>query len=366
MGRTSKLLFTIGAVAAFAFPFTAGVPAVRSVAQNATRIAAQSRYALSEESVVFHKNKGEEFKLLVLPDLQLEENDRADGEWAKTENMVTALIRENEPDLLVLLGDLVWENATEKTVRDQTAFLDGFQIPWAPVFGNHEGDSQMQALTGLTQEKIMSVWQSSTYCIFREGPQSVSGNGNYAVNLVDVWQENGKEVESLDWSFILTDSHSYDVEKGYDHLKRDQIEWYADYIEKLTVVSNKGKAEAEWQIPKSMLFMHIALPEYVRAYDLWVDGGKDPETGYGTRTGTGTEARVNTGMFNQILYSGSTTDVFAGHQHKNDFGVYYQGVWLRYALKTGPCLAGADMQGGTLVTIHGDNTRTVQNIYKNP
>ena len=321
----------------------------------------KSRYAFSEESVVLQKREGETFKALVLPDLQLEENDRADGEWAKTTNMVTDLIEETQPNLLILLGDMVWENATAKTMQDVADFIDSFQIPWAPVFGNHEGDTQMQVLTGLTKEKIIDIMEKSEYCLFEEGKKEVSGEGNYAVNLVDV---SAQGEESLAWSFILMDSHGYDIESGYDHLKKDQISWYADYIQKLTILSNKGKAEETWVTPQSMLFMHIALPEYVTAYDKWVANGKDANSGYGERRKTGSEARVNSGMFNQILYSGSTTDVFVGHQHTNDFGVMYKGVWLRYALKTGPCLGDLNVMGGTLITINADNTRTVKNIYK--
>lgn len=324
-------------------------------------IVENSKYAFSDESVVLQKQAGTEFKVLVLPDLQLEENDRADGEWAKTTAMVESLIDENDPDLLILLGDVVWENATVKTMQDVADFLDGFKTPWASVFGNHEGDAQMQALTGLTREKIVDIMDKSEYCIFEEGPKDVSGLGNYAVNLVNV-DANG--AETLAWSFILMDTHSYDIEKGYDHLKKDQIAWYTDYVEKLTILSNKGVVEQDWITPKSMLFTHIALPEYVEAYDKWVDGGRNPETGYGERRATGSESRVNSGMLNQILYSGSTTDVFAGHQHKNDFGVLYKGVWLRYGLKTGPCLADLNVMGGTLITINADNTRTVKNIYK--
>ena len=321
-----------------------------------------SRYAFSEESVVLQKQAGDTFKVLVMPDLQLEENDRTDGQWQQTTTMVESLIEENDPDFLIFLGDLVWENAKASTMQDVADFIDGFKIPWAPIFGNHEGDTQMQALTGLTREKIIDIMAKSEYCIFREGLKEVSGQGNYAVNLVDV-SETGEE--SLAWSFILMDSHGYDVEKGYDHLKKDQIAWYADYVEKLTVLANKGKAEETWETPKSMVFMHIALPEYVKAYDKWVENGNNPEMGYGTRSATGTEQRVNSGMFNQILYSGSTTDVFAGHQHANDFGVEYKGVWLRYALKTGPCLGTTGVMGGTLITINADNTRSVKNIYKN-
>lgn len=320
-----------------------------------------SEYAFSEESVVLQKQGGDVFKVLVMPDLQLEENDRTDGQWKQTTTMVEALIGENDPDLLILLGDMVWENSTAQTMQDVADFIDGFEIPWAPVFGNHEGDLQMQVLTGLNKDRIIDILDKSEYCLFKEGPKDVSGRGNYAVNLVDV-SETGEE--TLAWSFIMMDSHGYDIEKGYDHIKKDQIAWYADYVEKLTVLSNKGKAEETWKIPQSMVFMHIALPEYVEAYDKWVTNGRKSETGYGTRTSKGTEQRVNSGMFNQLLYSGSTTDVFVGHQHANDFGGLYEGVWLRYALKTGPCLGTTGIMGGTLITINADNTRTVKNIYK--
>lgn len=341
-----------------------GVSGTKVLAENNSTALTltDSRYAFSEESVVLQKEKGESFKVIVMPDLQLEDNDKTDGEWEQTETMVESLISETNPDMLILLGDMVWENASVQTMQDVVDFIDGFAIPWAPIFGNHEGDLQMQALTGLNKDKIIDIMEKSEYCLFEEGPKEVSGQGNYAVNIVDV-SESGEE--TLAWSFILMDSHGYDIEKGYDHLKKDQIAWYADYVEKLAIISNKGKSENDWVNPQSMVFMHMALPEYTKAYEKWEANGKDANIGYGERRKTGSEQRVNSGMFNQILYLGSTTDVFVGHQHANDFGVLYKGVWLRYALKTGPCLADLNVMGGTLITINADNTRTVENIYKN-
>ena len=84
------------------------------------------------------KTPGRDFILLNLSDPQL-----GDEEWAPDhphrrilEGTVWELVRRVSPDLITVSGDLAW--AGNDLAYDALAdFLDGFGIPWAPMWGNH-------------------------------------------------------------------------------------------------------------------------------------------------------------------------------------------------------------------------------------
>mgnify|MGYP003304207746 CR=1 FL=1 len=56
-------------------------------------------------------------------------------------------------------------------------YMDGFKIPWAPIFGNHDNESQM----GVTWQ--CEQFENAKYCMFKRGTIDYS-NGNYTVAIV--------------------------------------------------------------------------------------------------------------------------------------------------------------------------------------
>ena len=111
-----------------------------------------------------------------------------------------------------------------------------------------------------------------------------------------------------------------------------------------------------------MLFIHIPLPEFKTAYDLWQQEGGAEGENFGVKGEEECPSYINTGMFNVIKELDSTKYVFAGHDHLNNYSVMYDGVRLTYALKTGDrCSQTPGQNGGTLITM-GDEI-TVEHIY---
>jgi hypothetical protein len=149
--------------------------------------------------------------------------------------------------------------------------------------------------------------------------------------------------------------------KGYDFLKNNQIFWYENKIKALR------KKYGEF---KSIMCMHIPLPEYAEVMELndkkeYVPTGK-AEILYGGMYESVGCSGFNSGMFDKILELGSTQAVFAGHDHVNDFCAQYKGVYLVYAQCDGyntytmKDIAGWDekdwMQGVTMVNLHADGS----------
>ena len=117
--------------------------------------------------------------------------------------------------------------------------------------GNHDGQgcpSEFWCAYNFAQAKN---------CLFKFGPRGM-GYGNYIVNIT----ENGEIIHSL----FLMDTHS-DVEEdningaagsGYDHLWKDQFDWYSWAVDGIEAAAGK-------QVESTVIF-HIPLYEYKLAY----------------------------------------------------------------------------------------------------
>lgn len=291
------------------------------------------------------KQKDKDFVILNLADVQM-----ADLEdfWNSEimHNEITYLVEQTKPDLITLTGDQTWSNENLISLKRLIHWLDGYQIPWAPVFGNHDyGNTKDSAV--LSQNKCCDLYERSKYCLFDRGPTNIGALGNYAVNIM----EDGKLYKTL-----------YMLDAGYnDIITIKQIEWMAWNAEGLKQ-ANGGDYAA------SMVFMHKPIPEYRTAYlhYLYEYGdvevvGETPEVHYSL---FGTEQN---GFFD-VAKSIGVTDVICGHQHGNRFTLKYEDVRLTFALKTGE-LGGyyasenINLNGATTFTLSGVNTVNISCTY---
>ena len=305
------------------------------------------------------------FKILNLTDPQL-----SDAEWEQEASRiltdtVTALVRETAPDLITVSGDLAWaQNYISYTKL--TEFLDGFGIPWAPVFGNHDCQCGAESLA-----KAAAILTQGQHCLFESGDPAL-GNGNYVIGI----EQDGRLVHAL----LMMDSHDKadwtnpqgENEPQWAQLIPEQFTWYAEAVDLLT---ERGAAE-------TTLIMHIPLYTYREALtaavaegvDLTaVPCGKGEQTacwapGYADSFGVAYEGIASypedNGFFNLILEKGSTKTVLCGHDHVNNFSIHYRGVRLMYSLKTGPgCYWNKQLNGGTLLTIDNNGHLTAEHHY---
>ena len=199
---------------------------------------------------------------------------------------------------------------------------------------------------------IANKYEEAENCLFKQGPDNIGGIGNYIINI----RENDKIVQSL----IMMDTHASryydkdDEDRHYDFIYDSQIEWYKWAINGINEYNN-SKTD-------SMIFMHIPIPEFKTAYDLWQQEGGAEGENFGIKGEEECPSYINTGMFNAIKEFDSTKYVFAGHDHLNNYSVMYEGVRLTYAMKTGDrCNQTPGQNGGTLITM-GDKI-TVEHIY---
>lgn len=307
----------------------------------------------TEYCAEIEKNPDEDFIILNLADIQLKDDLVYEEEGEKTVEMIDNLVKETEPDLITLTGDNAWGTIAYINLVKQ---IDAYGIPWAPVMGNHDG-----------QCCINEFWAAhllfkAENCLFEFGPEDM-GYGNYIINIT----ENGHIIHTL----FMVDTHNnaeYTLEDGstvggYDHLWDNQIEWYKWAV--------KGISEIEGRSVESSVFMHIPVCEYK---DAWIaangsdalgtlDPGLAPDA-----LGTSGEAvscpPVNNGFFDICKELGSTKNIFAGHDHVNNFQIYYEGIRLTYTLKTGYGAYYTDgLVGGTVISIDSDGAAYAEHIY---
>lgn len=312
---------------------------------------ADDQFDISQISSV-EKQEGEDFRILLLTDIQLWANPSVNKE---TYEDIKALINRTQPNMIVTMGDNVSGASTRFLLENMIKLLDSFEIPWAPIFGNHDNEIPMTTLN----------WQGdkfleSKYCLFQKGPSNLYGCGNYAVNIT----ENGKPVQTL---FMLdngryikySDEMTKEVYMGYE-----QIAWYEWNV--------NGIKESAGDIVESMVFTHFAQPQFRTAVETY--GIQDEKTEYYTipeEYGSGMcmylpgVAPVDSGFFEKCKELGSTKNMFCGHDHENNASVTYDGITMTFGLKTGPSPTpwnDALVMGGTVVTLDANNDVHIENI----
>ncbi|MDR1169367.1 MAG: metallophosphoesterase family protein [Prevotellaceae bacterium] len=227
------------------------------------------------------------------------------------ENMKAILDAEN-PDFVMFSGDVIFGKPADKSMREAISAVSERKIPFAVTFGNHddEWDMTRKQLYDLIKE-IPGNLTSTT--------EGLTGVTNFILPVLS--SESGKTTFLL-YTF---DSNAYSrlqgVE-GYDYIHFDQVAWYREKSREFT--SKNGGTP----IP-SLAFFHIPLPEYNQA------ASDEKASLIGTRKEKACAPELNTGMFAAIREMGDIMATFVGHDHDDDYAVYWHGVMLAYGRFTG-------------------------------
>ena len=311
----------------------------------------------ADSYVEIKKDPNEDFVVLNLADVQLDDDELYAQVGMDSMAMVAKVIEDVDPDLITLSGDNAWGTMTYLALIE---LVDSYGIPWGAVMGNHDGQGCMSEFWAAYH---LSQAENS---VFKFGPEGM-GYGNYVINIT----ENGKIIHSI----YMLDTHNntdYEIDgktvNGYDHLWDNQMDWYKWCVEGTNALAGSPV--------QSTVIMHIPVYEY---YDAWhaVATGIDEANGklgvietytdeaYGRRGEFGGHPPVNNGFFSLCKELGSTKDMIVGHDHDDDYSIVYQGIRLTYAVKTGyGCYYTPDMLGATTLNIHSDGTTTIkQNHY---
>lgn len=257
-------------------------------------------------------------------------------------NQIRSLIAQSNPDLIFITGDMVYGSFDDNGSAFSwfCEFMDSFKIPWLPVFGNHDNETQMGVLWQC------EMLESSRYCVFKKG--NVTGNGNYTVGI----SLNGE----LKRIMYMIDSNGC--------LKPAGI--YSDQFEFIKSSYKNIIAENQTEVGGFIAF-HIPTIDFENA--IIEKGYKTSDRNFFT-IGVDTPAQDNDfgfcyaelsnviteGDFLKLLNDCNIEAAFTGHYHKICTCVLYKKIKLVFGLKTGQYdFHVPGNLGGTLVTLENDD-----------
>lgn len=236
---------------------------------------------------------------------------------------VKRLVDKTRPDLIVLTGDNISNGSGEDVLTAFISLMDSFEIPWAPVFGNHDPNSKVPMLD------ICAALEKSEYCLFKTGNLK-DRFGNYFYNL----EIDGNVIRSL----IFMDSEK----EGFTE---EQVGWYKDTV---TEIKN-----VEGHTVPSFVFFHIPIPETASAHQKYKD---DPTVGSGKQVDEVRVQDLDYGFFSAVKELCSTDALFFGHDHRNNTFIEYEDVLFCYGRKTGITVYfEPGTVGANLITVTADN-----------
>lgn len=253
-----------------------------------------------------------------------------------TKAIMRMVLKEEQPDLIVLTGDIVTHFPATDGWNSIAAIMSESGIPWAVTLGNHDDEAE------LSRKDIFKLLETKRGFIGEQGPEPLSGAGNY---VLEIKSSASDKTSAL---IYCLDSHGYPSDKktgSYDWIKFDQIEWYRNQSNNFTSSNNKIPLPA-------LAYFHIPTPEYkeVSGVKSFV-GNKNEEVA---------SPLLNSGLISSMIEMGDVMGTFTGHDHENNYIALYHSLALAYGQVTGVNAYGSFQRGARVVEIregdYGFNT----------
>ena len=351
-----KLALKIMAVVLAVIIALAGVAAIANSAGNKgniEKIAAFESAAKDNQLVPEKDEKGnwtfttdEDFKVIQLTDVHIGGGFMSLKKDAMALNAVAAMIKAEQPDLVIVTGDIAYpvpfQAGTFNNLPGAKIFatlMEQLGVYWTLGFGNHD----TEAYSYYSREEISDFYENSgfKYCLYTPGPDDIDGYGNQVINV-----KNSDGI--ITQSFYVFDSHSYTdgdylgIFWKYDNIHENQVQWYKEnviaYNEQNNAVLKEMGKEENSDI-KSAAFFHIPLTEQRDAWYEYREAGFNDTENVKFHYGIAGEGGnvVFCGMhednlFETMLELGSTKAIFCGHDHYNNFSIEYKGIRFTYGM----------------------------------
>jgi len=231
---------------------------------------------------------------------------------AKTKRLLTRIIHNEKPDLIVLTGDQVAQETSLLRYQALIVCMEAFKTPWTFVFGDHE----YQNLSDFNA--FEQLLKTAKYLIFKKGSSSM-GLFNFFIEIRSERKTNGL--------LFFMDSHIKDVyliekqlKTGVGSIKENQLKWYDKVV-------NQYHFDYE-KIPSNLIFSHIPPYEFSEVL-------KENKDSYqGLYLMTPNTPPIKSKLI-EYLKKQRALGFFVGHDCYNDFQFYNEGVLFGYGRTTG-------------------------------
>lgn len=332
---------------------------------------------------VVQAEEGREFRILQLTDTQIIDPGQSryperigdttpitdESLYEEVFYYIEEAIKRTDPDLIIMTGDIVYGEFDDsgEILCKIVDYMESFDIPWAPVWGNHDNESTK----GVTWQ--CAQFENAEHCLFKRG--EVTGNSNYTIGV--------KQGDRLIKVIYMMDSNGCGNGKSYSYMPS-----FGEYNqdEKIVTAAGFGNSQLEWldttctnitnslgYTPSKFAAFHIPIKEYSDAATIKGYQSSDAQKEFYIRDESGEDfgkkyesiRGMNVPDFWMLLKKHSFDGVFVGHNHTNNFSIVYDGIRLTCGLKTGEHDRNRnDMKGGTLITVAaGGESFTVEHCY---
>ena len=273
---------------------------------------------------------------------------------------IVKAVNDTKPDLILLTGDIIYGEFDDNGAALMAIInlMDSLQIPWAPIFGNHENESEMGV-----------AWQSrqleeSPYCLFVRR-NNIGGNGNYSIGIA----KNGQ----LQRVVYMMDSNGCRSSSSINGTTVKTTVGFTVAQKQWLRSAGLKVNQAAGKTISSFLGFHIPTEEpLLGAIAAGYQSGEDSKDIQYT-IGVDNVAKPGDSGYKGDMYNGyadpdllqilkeiGTDGTFMGHVHLISTSVMYEGIRWTFGLKTGTYDQSPEILGGTLITVADDNSFTVQ------
>lgn len=281
-------------------------------------------YAVAQKRMDF---KNGQFKIAQFTDVHWHEGS---PKCEKTVSTIEAVLRAEQPDLVVLSGDIVTTKPAMEGWKSVTSIFERAKMPFVVLMGNHDAEVA-------TKKEIYDYLLTCQYYVGERGPEDITGYGNSIMTLYGE-QNGGTKPAAL---LYFLDSNDYPAGSNcgtYDWIHFDQIAWYRQQSEQFTA-ANGGQP-----LP-ALAYFHIPLPEYKEIIGAPLTYGIYNE-------GEVCSPDYNSGIFTSFIEKGDVMGMFVGHDHNNDYIGMLKDIVMAYGRKTGFDSYGDLTKGARIVLLY--------------
>ena len=311
---------------------------------------------------VVEVEEGKDPVILQLTDTQFTDSNME----ARCFQYVRETVEATNPDLIMITGDLVYGRFDMQGTlfTNFIAFMESLQIPWAPVFGNHDNECWLGVDWQCEQ------LEAAEYCLFEQG--NVTGNGNYTVGIMQgnellrvfyMMDSNGcgAPMVSGDGNNTVTNPNQ---PLGKNKVKTsagfgdDQVGWFTASMLQVKEISPETKLSVAYHIQQAYFLKAYTQYGYVGQ----LQSGSNSALKYALDFDAAKMINTETGAVEKVLevkegdigYLGRTMkgpwdgtfsvfagmknlgvdSLFCGHEHCNSASVVYDGVRFQFGQKS--------------------------------
>ena len=240
-------------------------------------------------------------------------------------------VEATKPDLILLTGDIVYGKFDDEgtSFTALVEFMETLEIPWAPVFGNHDNESAKGVDWQCEQ------FENAKNCLFMQ--RTLTGNGNYSVGIAQGGYIT-RAFYMLDTNGCQSPSNATRANTHFTTstgLGGDQIEWYTKSITELKKSVPGAKISFGYHIPQ------YAFKDAYRKYGyngakefIDIDAHPDKVEGdFGLIYGGMGEWDSGNKLTNAMIALGADS-FFVGHEHAVSASVVHEGVRYQFGCKS--------------------------------